>query len=266
MKAYRTTVTPKMALAWLKKNLRNRPPHHKRVEEYADEMRGGRWKVTGDTIKLDEHGGLVDDQHRLMACVMADTSFETYVVEGIKAEAFNVLDQGVKRTLGHALGRDRKKHYNALAATVRILWSLENHVGEHGTKRLSIDVGMDVLMRHPAAERICDSVLSWKRAATRTPPISSPMVAAFATWTYKKHGEKALDFWQQVTTGENLSAGTAAHALCKRLKAEQDKPSTVLHRDVRMALAIKAFNAFITGKQLGRLSFDMSKEELPRFA
>ena len=266
MKAYRTVVSPKMAMEWLKKNHRNRPPHHSRVEAYAEEMRGKRWRLTGDTIKLDATGSLVDGQHRLMACVKSGESFETYVVDGVEASAFNVLDQGVKRTLGHAFGREKKKNYNCLAAAVRVLWVLEQGVSEHRAGTLGIDEGFDVLTKFPAAEHICDLVLSWKRAAVHTPPLSSACCAAFAIWTHAKHKDTALVFWQMVMTGENLAKGEPAHALCRRLNAEKDKPSTVIHRDVRMALAIKAFNAFIANKPAQRLSFDMGKEEMPRFA
>lgn len=262
MKSYRTTVSPKQAAEWLKTNTRNRPITQRRVVDYAEQMKAGKWKLTGESIKFDATRKLIDGQTRLTACVMANTPFETYVCEGLEPDAFNYIDQGLTRSLSHAFGRDRKKNCNILAAAVRMLWLLENGEPIQGGSRLAIDDGFQVLQRHPSVERFTDLASSWKGATCPLPP---SVLAAFSTWTHERHGDKATVFWSRVATGQDLSHGSPEQMLYKRLMQDRDSPERV-HRDARTAYCVKAFNAFIGNVTLKRLSFDMSKEERPVFA
>ena len=62
-------VTPDMARTYLKSNTHNRPLDAARVSKYAADMRAGRWLVSPETISFDEHGVLLNGQHRLGAIV-----------------------------------------------------------------------------------------------------------------------------------------------------------------------------------------------------
>lgn len=262
MKVYWKTVTPELAAQWLKKNTRNRPVHSPDVAYLATQMQT-EWSETGESIKFDKYGKLIDGQHRLLACIEAGVPFRTLVVEGLEPASFNKLDQGKKRTLADAFGRDKKPNSTRLAAAVRKLLYIEKFGTIDNTgQRLSIDDGYECLKRHPQIAGCLELVRSWNSPYRI---VDDSTLAVYVYWTSRKHGEKAIEFWRQVATGEDLAAKSPAHALHARLV--NDKTSAIYSRRTRgtHALCVKAFNAFVKGKSMSRIYFDVAKEELPVF-
>src|SRR4051812_37258312 len=79
-------ITPKDAarmLAGMESNRLKSPPH---IAKLARDMKGGNWKVNGETIKLDHREKVIDGQHRLLACIQAGVSFQTWVISGVPNE------------------------------------------------------------------------------------------------------------------------------------------------------------------------------------
>lgn len=62
-------ITPELARQLLSNNKINRKIKPTIVERYAEQMEAGEWKFTGDTIKVDGEGMLLDGQHRLLAII-----------------------------------------------------------------------------------------------------------------------------------------------------------------------------------------------------
>ena len=56
------------------------------------------WSLTGETIKFGTDGLLKDGQHRLYACIRANTPFDTHAIFGINPETFQHIDVGKKLT------------------------------------------------------------------------------------------------------------------------------------------------------------------------
>ncbi len=101
------TITPKMAQALLGiggdgvgRNTHNRNRKLKKINEYADDMTDGQWRLTGDTIKFTQSGALGDGQNRLFACAKSKKSFRTHIVFGIADDVFPWLDKGKQRSIG----------------------------------------------------------------------------------------------------------------------------------------------------------------------
>lgn len=97
MNAYWKTITPEIAHEWLRGNTINRPVKQHYVRMLASDMELGRWKRNGETIKRNGRL-LLDGQHRLLACIMANTPFETLVVDGIDRDVFPTIDDGCPRS------------------------------------------------------------------------------------------------------------------------------------------------------------------------
>jgi len=84
--------------------------------EYAQSIHDKDWEDTGIPVLFDEHGQLVDGQHRLAACVIAKKSITTLIVFGVDFSSYRAIDRGKKRKLsddlhtdGHAWAPDRAK-------------------------------------------------------------------------------------------------------------------------------------------------------------
>lgn len=97
-------VTPAAAKALLARNKGNRPVRQARVQQYADAMRAGLWRVA-QAILVDWDGVLLDGQHRLHAVVLYGQPVEFVVVRGASPEAYAVIDTGDKRTVAASIAR-----------------------------------------------------------------------------------------------------------------------------------------------------------------
>lgn len=97
------TVTPDLARQWLERNMGNRPVALAVVTRYAEEMKAGRWKLTGDAIRFSNSGKLIDGQHRLHAIVKAGVAITCVVMTELDDSIFNVIDIGKSRVKSDVL-------------------------------------------------------------------------------------------------------------------------------------------------------------------
>lgn len=95
-----TTITPEAAQRLLRENSHNRPLNSRRVRRLATIIREGRWRLNGDTLKVDKKSRLLDGQHRLHAVIQADRPIQTLLVTGLDPAVFDTIDQGKARTGG----------------------------------------------------------------------------------------------------------------------------------------------------------------------
>lgn len=97
-------VTPEMAVGWLALNIdRNRNMRKSRINGYVRDIQSDRWVVTGEAIKFDTAGRLIDGQNRCQAIVAAGKGAWVLVARGISEEALVVLDSGSARNTGDML-------------------------------------------------------------------------------------------------------------------------------------------------------------------
>lgn len=118
-------VTPAMAEALLNSNTKNRPLTSGRVEEYAAEMRAGRFPFNGDTVRFDTEAKMLDGQHRLWAIIETDVTMRMLLVFGLDPECFDTIDIGKIRTGPDTvwnLGEDRYRAEIASACQWLVRW------------------------------------------------------------------------------------------------------------------------------------------------
>ena len=140
-KAEWVIVTPDMAIKWLDSdNDKNRTLREDYVRRLAADMIAGKWRGrNGESIGFDTNGRLVDGQHRLWACVQADTPFETLLVTGLDPEDYNTKGIGRPKNFSDFLGPVHgEKNVNLLAAAVRLvhIWTSGN-LGATTTKKIN---------------------------------------------------------------------------------------------------------------------------------
>lgn len=115
-------VTPAIASDWLEQwnngNRNKRPAHIARI---ARDMENGNYLVTGESIKFDTGGRLIDGQHRLSAIVKANRPAWLLVVTELDPDVQVVIDANAKRSGGDALKfKQLGAHYSLIAAAARI--------------------------------------------------------------------------------------------------------------------------------------------------
>jgi hypothetical protein len=124
MKSKEIQVTPAMAEKFLENQAPNRTLNNADVERYIRDMKSGRWRITGEPIKFDKRGRLMDGQHRLWACFLSGVTITVLSVTELEEDVMPLLDSGHSRSLAdslvikHPRKFDRKKRTatNASAA------------------------------------------------------------------------------------------------------------------------------------------------------
>lgn len=97
------------------------------VRKLADDMEAGRWNDdNGDIIMIDEHGNLINGQHRLNAVVMSGVTIKAIVQTDVPTKAYKFIDGNMKRKAADAINA---KNSNICAAIAKAAASLHRGMG-----------------------------------------------------------------------------------------------------------------------------------------
>lgn len=255
------TITPEQALEYLTANVHNRSVRPKRVNRYATEMRNGQWRLTGEAIKFDRTGKLVDGQHRLLAVLESERACEFLVVRGVEEEAFDVLDNGLTRTYGDMLKANGFTDVNVLAAAARLVLSYENDtVGNADATTLIAN--KQAVVKELSREERYDRYVNGARFGHRANRFggNSTATAGFYVIATEHWSEELVEaFLERVITGVGLEAGSPALALRNWWSNGRASKNTE-----HLAGMIRAWNAYITGGDLRIVRSHVPGQPFPR--
>jgi hypothetical protein len=250
------TVTPEMATKWLEMGGPNRRIQQLAVNRYAESMRRKEWRMTGEAIKLNQHGQVRDGQHRLWACIEADVPFTTLVVLNVPDDAFDVMDSGKLRNASDVLSIHNYGNTKALAAAIRILlvWERDgyphNPSGKDRHSPITKPQHVEYLLAHPEIEE-------WVRTSYRIAKAGLPGApSVFAATLYKLSLVDASDtlaFADSMTSGAGLEPGDPILALRNRLIQHATRMGGSFPIEELAALIIKAWNAMRRGESVNIL-------------
>lgn len=113
-------VTPEMAERWLGKNVHNRRLKTAKIQEFARDMAAGRWQITGEAVKFDTRGNLLDGQNRLHAVIASGSTVPMFVVRGLAPDSQEVMDTGSPRSRADALHLRDYPNSHDLAAAINV--------------------------------------------------------------------------------------------------------------------------------------------------
>lgn len=245
-------VTPEQAAKWLANNAEdNRYMRPTRVAAYARDMRDGRWKLTGEAIKIDVDGALIDGQHRLAAVVEANVSVYMVVCTNLQHEAMGAIDSGLSRTFGDKLKSVHAGHRNQIAAVVRkiVAWDTGNRIGKSDTP--THGELLEAFEKDPAGftaatlhgydvyrQRICGTT-----------------AAGTAFYLFSRiDTEQALVYFDWLKTGANLPENHPVLTVRNRLsRSKTARREDKITPEEQLALLIRAWNAYREGRTLDRL-------------
>ena len=247
MKAEIKKIYPHQAKQLLKLNTRNRPLASRHVNLLADEMRSGNWKLNGETITLSDDA-LLDGQHRLAACVLANTPFESFVIEGADSDCFDTIDVGKKRSNGDTLCVKGEKNYVALSSSLRVIHYYYSEIGEGKkdvcTQLTNIQV-QQLLEWHPNIRKSVNRFVT--PSSKSLVPLSH--VCAFHYIFSLKDPELADEFMDKLVTGNNLSGDDPVSVLRNKLIVTRLNNTKITSKVLR-AYLIKTWNAVREGKTM----------------
>jgi len=247
-------ITPKMAEAYLRKNIVNRPVREMKVKQYMRDMLNERWnEETGETIIFDVEGNLVDGQHRLTAVLKSGKTLKWLVVRGVNSRAQRTINTGAPRTVGDQLHIEMG-HSNAslLAAIARNVYRIENDMMAGGTT-ISTEEILDTIERHPELAHSTE-IAAGSRGGKSLTPIA-PNVLGAGHWMIREvngQGEADMFIWRVINL-QREREGSPVLALARRCNEIKRQQQRVPHRWF-LSMLIKAWNYDVEGKSVMKIS------------
>jgi hypothetical protein len=225
------TMTPPLAAELLRRNDKNRSVRQAKVDQYAADMKAGRWTFNGEPIIIADTGDLNDGQHRLYGLVEANTSLPFLVVFGLTRESRETVDQGAARGAGDYLGMGGLPNASTCAAIARLAIAYEGSGGKFADTRPVTNA--QVVARARADDGIHTAAHFASTVGRAANQYCAGTVLGFCYYVLADIDQAAADeYMTQVCTGEGLKAGCAAIAVRERLlavgKARQPKIAIIL--------------------------------------
>jgi hypothetical protein len=261
-------VTPELAEKWLAKNTHNRNQRVGAVANYAYDMLNGNWLRTGDTVKFDLKGNLIDGQHRLAAIVVAgetnpDISVPLLVASGLDPAVQEATDTGVIRRLSDALRLRGHVSSFELAATLRVLTLWEQGFRRQqggGRQQVTRSQCFATLAKYPD---LPDEVREAQRISHKVGAPVSVLGLCYHLFS-ELDPDGARDFFEKLGSGENMAAEDPIYELRKAYRNSRDNRGE-RNRTYLMAITIKAWNAYQDGEKVKLLSFRTGGASPERF-
>lgn len=250
------SINPVKAKAYLATNHANRPVTPTNVGKLAAAMKAGDWALNGEALKFDDHGNLIDGQHRLHAVIAANATIETLVIRGIARETFNTIDTGRVRSAGDVLAIHGFKNVNILAAAAKLVCC-------HDAGNIYSFSNMSV--SNKAIEACVENnpgLIPWCSDHT-TKHIYSASMRAAISYLYVRKGcseERVKEFWERLGDGVGLTVDSPVRQLRERFLQIKSKTGENLNRDMQLALGIKCMAAHLMGAPMKVLR--ISKNEV----
>ena len=235
-------VTPEVATTWLARNHHNRNIRSKSVALLARDMAAGNWRFTGEAIKFDTDGTLLDGQHRLMAVVQSGASINMLVIRGLDREAQLVMDSGAKRSAADALGWSGHKNTNLLAAAARLGLEIErgdtNRVFTHSEVVAYVDENPDLL-----------EIVGTANNARKYLPMKPAAIAYSWLLLSRLDPKAAAQFFDALVNNATDGKGDPRNTLLRRLSVARQNKET-LRAATEVQFVVRAWNAWRRGEDL----------------
>jgi len=253
------TITPEDAQVLLKTNVNNRNLSRRRVEMYANDIKRGAWKLTGDSIKLAKNPKtgevrLIDGQHRLHAIAAAGIAVQTVVATGLQEDAFSVIDRGKTRSYNDVLNMSKIKNANTVASVIRPIIVLEAGMNPYGA-------GIELVTPEDVVQYAMknDEQVQW--AVNRSFKMRENLSGSGTAWAMfmyllaGKHGIKCAEaFTDSLLSGVGYGIGDARAALRNWILRNFSKfKGTSRGAYDQCAMMIKAYNYTVTDQKVAQL-------------
>ncbi len=253
-------MTPKLAEEILTKNTLNRPLRAGRVERYAADMSAGNWRLNGETIKITDDGQLLDGQHRLFAVIESGKTIDMLLIEGLDASVMPTIDTGAQRSFADVLAIGGGKNATAVASVFRLIawYEARPRPTDPSSMALTHTELMKVADNNPDVPTVVPVAIGSK--AKKFLPKSILAFVYLMAW--RGDPGKAGAWLELLSTGANMDPKHPVHQLRERMTSNAIGKAKLPPLEV-LALAVKSWNQFVTGKRTVTLRWS-SAEEFPK--
>jgi hypothetical protein len=271
IRAEMTEITPAMALEWMERH--RKVVAGKRVENggkardnrkirwgddgvagYARDMRAGKWRRNGETVKIAWDDTIPDGQHRLYACMEAKVPFWCLVVTGVDPEDQDTIDIGIGRKFADQLAIKNEPNAVILASVTR--WSLRwlhgvrsGTTGGGGTYKPTQQEMLDFLALTP---HLRDAATFAARARQSFKSVRASVYGMAWILFNGTDPIAAQVFLDRVLDGAELPQGHPVLAFRARIWNSVENQERLSEQE-QLALMILAWNAWREDRELSRM-------------
>lgn len=255
-------VTPQLAVEWLTRNTLNRPLKEGKVEQYAKDMKAGRWQMNGETVKFTRDGDLMDGQNRLWAVSESGITVDMMVVEGLDPNVMPTIDTGAPRSMGDVLAIGGTKNANVVGSALRWLawYHSKNRNPSGGIKYKTTH--QELLLLIPKHQDVIERASEVNSSKARKFVPASILTFVF-TMAYRTDPAKAHEWLHALETGIADGERHPVHQLRERMIQNMKSNAKLGPVDV-CALTVRSWNHLISGKRTKTLRWTR-QEEFPEF-
>lgn len=258
MKFETRIVGPVEARELLSLNEGNRPVSQNNVDWISSELLAGKYKNTGDTIKICTNGKLIDGQHRLLAIVKTGKAIELNFAIGVDPDSFAVIDTGRKRTPSDIIALSGFSNPNELSAAARFIMMIKRN---KLFARPTIS-NADILEFVTACPQIQEFIPFVKKGNKKFRMISNSAAIALYFIFSEKHPHSADDFFTQYWNGNDLEDTSPIKQLRDKFIRDSINKSR-LSPEIKMVFVAACFKMYLEGRKIKRLDVDTTK--FPKF-
>jgi hypothetical protein len=238
---WRVAVTPDVARKMLALNVDNNRQPKRRKEQYARDMKEGRWVTAdGNTIKFNVNGKLFDGANRLRAVILSGATVNLDVKTGAPCAAMMTVDDVAVRSNGDAikivLNMTDQNNVAAISNVVQLLrngaYNVGSHVGINTKPTRQEIVDFASLNRKQIREAIMLGRRASKSLAIRGMGIRYWFVCYWLTSLVNK--EKADEFYEAVVNRDGIAVSFVEDAVLKDPETGRQKsPDWICYKYVR---------------------------------
>jgi hypothetical protein len=265
----RITVTPDLAHEWLRQNTRNRKLKDNVVRRYAVTMREGRWRCTlSQPITFDWNFVLQEGQHRLSAIVASGVACDMWVAFDADPDDFPVVGAGSTRTVGDVLGMSGKTDVNVRGAAARQAAFYKAMPDKVWSTQLVTQISRDAVVNEALREVYDQALAMSRRVRAMAPRVTATTTVAHIALAldHSVHADKLEAFLEALGTGADLQYGSPVLTLRNWYLSDNGVgriATGTWATQRRLALHLRAWNAFVTSEPLKVLKFNPNNLPMP---
>lgn len=251
----RMKITPDIARVMMERNeseeWRNRHLSEHTAARIARSIKEDRWMYTGEPIIFSKTGRMLNGQHRLTACMMADKPIDALIVFDVDDAAFKYMDIGTKRSAAHIFDIEQIPNYTFAASVARIVYYYLNDElwsgnATYGGYSVDNDVLLEFYSMHTKIQESCRPAENVRKAGL----LPTRWAGALHYLCAFKNPYRANEFFYQLATGIGIeNEKSAIYTLRRRLSGDsRARKSDKEPEHYRAAYVVQAWNAWSMGK------------------
>lgn len=252
-------ISPEIASEMLSGNDRNRRLNPNHVKFLTDQIINDCWQITGDPVKLNTEGVLLDGQHRLSAIIKAGKAVNVFVARDVPDKVFTVLDTGKNRSGGDTLAIAGLKSATSQSALARAIMAYDDKRVNNKSRIYTNKETLEFCQTFDLLPFVNLGVVYGSKGS----PVKAGVISIIYFILARIDKKEAESFLEALCLGVGIQKGSALYVIREKLN------KAILHRYEysrweTIALVIKTWNIMRAGRPVpSMIIYNPEREECP---